>query len=68
VLRTCWRSGMPAMDLKAECVRIRKIIPVSECRKPVGPTDGVDLGMRFLLDFGMEGHGEVERVDRGDRL
>ena len=59
---------MPTMNLEAHCVRIWKIISVSECRKPVGPTDGVDLSVHILLNFWIEGHGKVECVDCSNRL
>ena len=66
--RAEWGSWAPADDLLEHRGKVWKRVAVCERGKPVVANDGVELGLTFLLDFRVHGHGEQEGGHRGDGL
>ena len=66
--RTERRDRVPAQDLGDQGAHVGQLRAVVERREPVRADDGVELGLRALLDVRIERHGEEERRDRGDGL
>lgn len=66
--RTLRRHHLPPEQLLAECLNVGKTRLILESREPISRYDGVNLSLRMLLRFWIEGECNEEGGQRARRL